>query len=115
MKYFFVALFVVFALVQYNDPDGWIWAIAYANIAIILGCPPFIYKKWFVMLSLIIYVVVTLGYIPDFIQWIQIGSPSIAGTMKAENPEIELVREFLGLVICNAALIHQWYEIKNNR
>ena len=104
MKYFFVFLFLVFAAVQYNDADGWLWALAYLNIAFIIGSKNHPYKFPWVVLSLVVFSIWTLSFVPDFWHWIQMGSPSITGKMKAESPEIELVREFLGLVICDTAL-----------
>lgn len=115
MKYFFVALFVVFAAVQYNDPDGWIWALAYLNIAAILGSPNFTNKIYWVVISLIVFALWTFSFVPDFFHWIKMGSPSITGKMKAESPEIELVREFLGLVICDTALILWWIKNKGTK
>ena len=112
MKYFFALLFLLFALVQYNDPDGWLWALAYLNIAVVVVLPPWAYKKAYVMLCLGLYGLWTLSFMPDFWHWIQLGSPSITGTMKAENPEIELVREFLGLVIGDAVLVYVWLTLK---
>jgi len=38
-------------------------------------------------------------YLPDFITWLNTGMASITDSMKAASPYIELVREFLGLVL----------------
>lgn len=114
MKYFLSGLFLVFAMVQYNDADGWLWGLAYLNIAIVMGSPDFVNKKIYIIISLLLYGGWTLGFVPDFWHWIQKGSPSITGSMKAENPEVELVREFLGLIICDVALVLSLNGMKKN-
>jgi len=52
-------------------------------------------------------------YIPDVISWVSKGTPTIAGSMKAESPFIEFVREFFGLGICLAATT--WYLRATNK
>ena len=41
---------------------------------------------------------------PGFQQWISAGTPSLAGDMSADQPEIEYAREFLGLLLCGLVL-----------
>jgi hypothetical protein len=56
--------------------------------------------------------------LPDFINWVKMGAPTITGSMKAESPFVELTREFLGLVICFAGLsflLWQGYRGKMNK
>lgn len=100
-------LFLVFAVVQLNDVDPWLWvaiytAVAIAFLLVVLQRP---YKKLVYALGLIcgIYFFYLL---PNFIDWVQMGMPSITSSMKAEAPHIELVREFLGLGICVLALVY---------
>ena len=99
------ALFVLFAYFQYNDPDPWLWITIYLIVAGICGAAAFgKYNRWLslaVLGGLIVYLLILL---PDFVRWIGEGMPTITGSMKAESPHIELVREFLGLVILIAAL-----------
>jgi hypothetical protein len=38
------------------------------------------------------------------LEWARMGFPTITGSMKAEEPHIEVVREFLGLLIAVLAL-----------
>jgi len=93
-------LFVIFGLVQYNDPDFFIWIPIYLVVAFVAFAE---YRKmWFPVITLV--VVIMLGiwvvtYIPSFIDWIKDGTPSITSSMKAETPYVELVREFGGLLI----------------
>ncbi|THH40288.1 transmembrane 220 family protein [Neolewinella litorea] len=109
MKYFHLlvaVLFLLFAYWQLNDPDWPLWVLMYGSVAVIAGWsavaqPP----------RLLIFVALTASalwmgsLIPDLIEWINDGMPTIAGQMKAESPYIELTREFFGLLICTLALI----------
>ncbi|MEM1323238.1 MAG: transmembrane 220 family protein [Bacteroidota bacterium] len=102
-------LFFLFAAVQYNDPDPWLWIGLYCLVAIIsLLAASGRYFKWLILGGLGICLVWLALLLPDFINWINGGMPSITSSMKAEEPHIELTREFLGLVICIAALIFHW-------
>lgn len=98
-------LFIIFAAVQYNDPDFYIWVPLYGVIAIvaIMWDRGWRNKKVLFALSLMFFLGMCF-YIPDVIYWVLEGTPSIAGSMKAESPFIEFVREFFGLGICLTAL-----------
>lgn len=106
-------LFLLFAVVQYNDPDPWGWMGLYALVA---GVSAFaalgIYNRWVILAGLAICVV-WLGFlIPEFIHWIQMGMPNIAGSMKAEEPHIEYTREFLGLFLCIIVLGFHYFKAR---
>lgn len=103
-------LFLLFALVQYNDPDGLLWGLAYLWVAGVTALPSFHSKKWIMVASLVVFLIWTSFYLEDFVTWLSSGAPSITGTMKAETPAVELVREFLGLVLCdiNLAVLMYW-------
>jgi hypothetical protein len=103
VKYIIAIIFILFAIVQYNDPDPYVWMAIYGAIAIVYlwkGAPKSLLYAMVISLSIFL-----LTYIPSFIQWIKDGIPSITGTMKAENPEVENIREFLGLVLGVSALL----------
>jgi hypothetical protein len=48
--------------------------------------------------------------LPGFFEWIRMGMPSIISEMKAEAPHIELVREFLGLLLATIAMGFVWWK-----
>ena len=98
-------LFVLFAVVQYNDPDPWLWIALYLYIAVMTGLAFFDrFYKGLLQVGLL-FCLVKLGLLlPSFVDWIGQGAPSIVESMKAEQPHIELTREFLGLTICVAVL-----------
>ena len=99
------ALFTVFAIVQYNDPDPWLWIAIYLFMAVISGMAAFgKYQKMVIGLGLGFCLGYLVLLLPDFVDWLTSGAESIIGSMKAEKPHIELTREFLGLVFCLVTL-----------
>lgn len=98
-------LFLLFAYFQYNDPDPWLWIGIYLLVAGICGFAAFgRYNHWLTLATLIGLSIYWLILLPDFISWFSEGMPTITGSMKAESPHIELVREFLGLLILMGAV-----------
>lgn len=103
MKYIHLAvsvLFLIFGVVQYNDPDFFIWIPIYLFVSFVA----FASFKGLKFPIITLVVLVMLGiwlatYFPTFITWVKDGMPSVTGTMKAETPYIEHVREFGGLLV----------------
>ncbi len=103
MKVFYIVLsllFLLFAIVQFNDPDPWRWVSWYAFISVLLAMAAFkrfsTTATWF---GIGFASAVLTALAPDFLQWINDGMPSIVTSMKAESPYIELVREMLGMLL----------------
>ena len=96
-----IAMFIIFAILQYNDPDPFGWILVYLGVAAHIK---FIDEKWYlpqirwVLIAVLVYLLYT--YVPDIQQWVKDGMPTIVTDMKADTPYVELVREGLGLVIC---------------
>ncbi len=104
-NYIFTFIFIVFAVLQYNDPDPYVWI------------PIYLYPAFFcfqearnkkVLKEL--YQIGFIGFVPyaiykmfdtnGIIDWIKFHNASgIASTMKAETPWVEESREFFGLAI----------------
>lgn len=97
-------LFLLFAIVQLNDPDPWLWVLLYGLTSGIWAWSVFgpVSRK-VVWTGLAIIIIALLSLLPDFINWLQMGMPTITASMKAEAPHIELTREFLGLILCGLA------------
>ena len=92
-------IFLVFTIVQYNDPDPALWISIYGVVTAILIYGAF--KP--VPKSVLIIVLVILGgfsltVLPGFIEWIGLPEKQeIFGEMVYKKPYIEETREFLGL------------------
>jgi len=98
-------VFFCFAALQLNDLDPWIWISIYGAVAVLCGMNAFGHYVPKVVLGAILLTFFGIGwYLPDFIGWLQNGMDSITSSMKAETSYIEVVREFLGLVLVLATL-----------
>jgi len=104
-------LFLLFAVVQYNDPDPLGWMLLYGFIAGVCAFAAFGRRNRLVLLAgMGVVLVWAIFLFPDFIAWLRMGMPTIAGSMKAEAPHIELMREFSGLFLCLIVLIFQYIQ-----
>lgn len=106
----FTFIFIVFAALQYNDPDPYIWMPIYLCGAVLcwLAFRWRFYPKAY-LLGIAIYALYALYKVFDtngLIDWItKYNEENIAETMKAEKPWIEETREFFGLVILIVVLL----------
>ncbi|MBT8220858.1 MAG: transmembrane 220 family protein [Bacteroidia bacterium] len=94
-------LFIAFAVVQFNDPDPWLWIAAYGIVGfmyLVSAKKPI--SRAVILLLILAFGIVAVLYIPNVINWVNEDMPSIVGEMKATSPHIEWMREFLGLTIC---------------
>lgn len=107
-------LFFIFGIVQWNDPDPYLWISLYfyVSICILLNVYTGV-SKYPICLGMIFTAFLLYSSVPDVMQWYADGMPSIIGSMKAESKYIELVREFFGLFISIATLI--FYFIRANK
>lgn len=100
------ALFATFAVVQLNDVDPWLWVTYYALLAFLFaGAALKRFNIYAVGVALLITVIGLVRLLPEFRQWISDDTPSIIGSMKAETPYVEFVREFLGLLMSLLAIL----------
>lgn len=103
-------LFFVFALFQINDPDPLKWIILYGGVAAVSMMAAFgKYNRYLLLAGLSVCQIWLITLIPDIVDWVKQGMPSIVGSMKAETPYIELAREFFGVVVCGGALVWHWF------
>ena len=104
-NYIFTLIFIVFAALQFNDPDPLLWVPIYLYPAFICFQEA---RNKKVLKEL--YQIGFIGFVPyaiykmfdtnGIIDWIKFhNASSIASTMKAETPWVEESREFFGLVI----------------
>lgn len=107
------ALFLLFAAVQINDVDPWLWVTWYAFLALLTGLAAFKrLPSLLVWVGLSICVTSLIRLFPEFQEWYNDGMPSIVESMKAETPYVEFVREFLGLVIGLVVLISLLFQVR---
>ena len=106
---FFVIIFTISAIIQYNDPDPLLWIGIYGYGAFV--CLLAIFRKDNRMLHyagmiLFLSYALYLFFVPDgVLSWItEHDSENITGSMTEEKPWVENAREFFGLLILSFAL-----------
>ena len=100
-----VICFSYFIIVQFNDPDGWLWIIFYL-IPILFATLSFAGKsnpKWS-KLALIVFIFLTGLNSPSFIEWLKLGKPDFMDYKPTDISIAEAMRELLGLVITTFAI-----------
>ncbi|GAA3563244.1 transmembrane 220 family protein [Snuella lapsa] len=107
-------LFGIFAFVQLNDPDAWIWFAIYGFVAAICLYSSFkvIPKK--VLIAVIIGLLAYSAFhFSLFVTYLQTDhKEEIFGKMVYEKPYLEGSREFLGLLIAALGVL---YLLKQNK
>lgn len=116
LNIFLSVLFFSFMIVQYNDPDPLLWMVIYGVVAVVCALAAFKrYYVWLILAGLAICAFELMTTLPEFINWINMGMPNIARTMKAETPFVEYTREFLGLVLCIVTLGFQYIQARRRK
>ena len=111
-------LFLGFALLQLNDSPGDIlfWVLMYLLVSVISGFAAFNrYNMWVIVAGILVVVYQVFKMFPAFVLWVNSGMPSVYGEMKASTPHIELVREFMGLIICLIVLVYHFIRYRRIR
>ncbi|MEJ7767559.1 MAG: transmembrane 220 family protein [Chitinophagaceae bacterium] len=106
--------FILFAYVNLNDKDSWLWVPIYLVAAICCGLAAFGYLyPWVYLVAMVFYIIyaVRLFFEKDGVRdWIvKYKNPSIVETMQATKPYIEKTREFFGLLIVIGALAMNYF------
>lgn len=117
---FFCVLFVVFAGLQYNDPDPYLWIPIYLYVAVLCW---FAFKgKFYPKLYLFgaavfaIYAAYLFFSKDGMLDWMrEHEAEDIAEEMKATKPWIEATREVLGLLILIAVLLVDYFYSKKSK
>jgi hypothetical protein len=111
VNFLLALLFLVFAFVQVNDPDPLLWILIYGNMAVLSILAMFkIHFKYWVLLSALVFIIYATILAGGAWQWWQSPDKSLLfdDLAKMQNIYIEETREFLGLIICLAALLLQY-------
>lgn len=115
----FIVLFVIFAALQYNDPDPYVWIPIYLYSAFI--CYQAFRKKFSPVLYFIgflVYGAYALYLFLDktgVLSWaVQHNAENIVQSMRATKPWIEETREFGGLFILIVVLLIDFAWLKRH-
>lgn len=116
-KIFFAVLFLLFVIVQFNDPDPLLWIIVYGSMVAISVLS--IYNRYPTRIMVIMaagFLVLTILYFDGFLDWFHSPDRSLLfdDLAKMQFQYIEEAREFLGLLICLAVLIFYFYLSKRH-
>ena len=110
----FCLSFIMFAYVNLNDKDSWLWVAIYLVAAICCGLA--IFKKYYpgvYLGALAVYIIyaLILFFSKDGVKdWITVyNTPSLVESMQATKPYIEKAREFFGLLIVIAAMAINYF------
>ena len=116
----FCVIFIVFAALQYNDPDPYLWIPIYLYAALMCWLI-FRNKRYPVIIlsGILVFSIYALYKVFDsngLLDWInKHNAENIAETMKAEKPWIEESREFFGLLIVIIVLLTDYIYIKRKK
>lgn len=116
----FCFLFILFAALQYNDPDPYVWMPIYLYTSVLcwLAFRNRFYPSAYIA-GIVVYSVYAIYKVFDangLIDWLtQHHAENIAETMKAEKSWVEETREFFGLVILIVVLLIDYFYAKKKR
>ena len=120
LNWFFTVIFVLFAALQYNDPDPYVWVPLYLYAAFLCmqAAKSRFYPKAYVI-GMIIYITYAAFLFFDadgVISWAnEHAAENLVQTMKAEKPWIEETREFGGLVILFTSQIINFFSSQKKK
>lgn len=112
IKWSLAALFLLFAALQYNDPDPGLWMLVYGAISVACACAVFnVYSVPVMIVMAGGYLILSALHVDGMLEWLK--SPNrnkiFDDVAKMQYPYIEEAREFLGLLICLIALMYLFY------
>lgn len=110
----FCLAFLVFAYLNLNDIDPWLWVPIYLSAAICCGLVAFgLFYPTVYLLLMAFYLIyaLLLFFGKDGVRdWIvKYKRPSLVESMHADKPYIEKTREFFGLLIITGALLINYF------
>ncbi len=113
----FLIAFLVFAYLNFNDIDWYLWVPIYLSAAICCGLAAFDRTYPIVYMALVaFYLIYAIKLFFDkdgVLDWItKYKKPSLVETMQAEKPYIEKAREFFGLLIISGALLINYFAVQ---
>ncbi|MDO5979520.1 transmembrane 220 family protein [Flavivirga spongiicola] len=109
INFILCALFIIFALLQLNDPDGILWFSIYFIVAITCLYNSFKpISRPFLILILIALLAYAAFHFSLFIDYLKTeDKEEIFGEMVYDKPYLEGTREFIGLLIAALGIMYQ--------
>lgn len=107
-------LFIIFTVVQFNDPDSWLWILMYAAVAVLFGLA--VTNRYYQpvliggMVICLVWAIYLSPALYDFIT--NDDGITFSQGMSNEQPYIELSREFGGLLIAGISLGYLYFQAK---
>lgn len=110
----FCIAFILFAYVNLNDGDSWLWVPIYMVASVCCGLAVFNYlypTLYLIATSFYLLYAAFLFFAKDGVRdWIvRYKRPSLVESMQATKPYIEKTREFFGLLIISGALAINYF------
>lgn len=120
LNVFYIVIFVLFAALQYNDPDPYIWMPIYLYAAFLcFTATKRNYNKSLYIIGLVVYIAYAVYLFFDksgVLNWAEEHhAENLVQTMKATKPWIEESREFGGLFIVIIVLIINMIWLKKEK
>lgn len=112
-------LFLAFTVVQFNDPDPFLWILIYGSMSAV--CVMAAFKLYFpkvMMVQAVLYLVYCGLLWPGVSRWFSSDNKAMLfdDIAKMQNLYIEESREFLGLAICLVVLaLYLWLSLRKKQ
>jgi hypothetical protein len=116
LNFILATMFLLFALVQINDPDPVIWILIYGIMSVLCVLAAFnFYPRIVIIILGIVYLGYSVYYFPGLRAWFGTEDKSelFDNVAKMEHAYIEESREFLGLMICVAVLLFHYLRARH--
>ncbi|TAF72636.1 MAG: hypothetical protein EAZ53_15440 [Bacteroidetes bacterium] len=113
----FSLIMLSFVVVQYNDPDPWLWMTIYGTVAIFLALGAFrIYFPVPMYIQMGLMAAGILYLFPSVIDWITLEKgENLMQQMNNSKLYIEETRECGGLIVALSFLILLWSNFRKNK
>ena len=100
-----ICSFIYFCVVQFNDPDGWLWIIIY-SVPILLGIAALAGKSNFKLtrIAFYLFLIISLTQITTLFSWIKMGTPDFIDYKPTDIQIAEEMRELIGLLLNTIAI-----------
>ena len=108
INFLICGIFLLFAYVQLNDPDPYVWVIVYGLVAVLFAVSIFVrIPKVMIQVVILAFILFAFYHVGNFYDWLLSNDKSeLFGDMIYDKPYIEGAREFMGLLIAIGALIY---------